>query len=376
MDYLPPAKAIPNAFLASAKSWWAVGEKQATISEARLLRRLPFYSPSNTPSPSQPVVATSTRVELDAPKHYINTVSITPTAPTSGAVSPTPTVLLHGYGAGLAFYFRNLSALATWAGKKGASVYAIDWLGMGLSARVPFSIRARRDDISGRVHEAESFFVDTSSMLFDTQIGELTDEGAGAPVSNGDHKSIESPSKKRVEEIRDHQRDNQRQQSRARRLFMYLWEEGWSPFQVVRATTLWGPMLVGKYSARRFAGLSEEETRDMHDYILNITLAKASSEYCISHLLQPGAHAHMPLVDRIGELKIPITFIYGDNDWMDPEGGVQSVEKLRQAGNGQGKMYLVGNAGHHVYLDNHVATNELIIKELEREYEKVAAARS
>ncbi|EKM80472.1 hypothetical protein AGABI1DRAFT_120484 [Agaricus bisporus var. burnettii JB137-S8] len=424
MDYLPPAKAIPNAFLASAKSWWAVGEKQATISEARLLRRLPFYSPSNTPSPSQPVVATSTRVELDAPKHYINTVSITPTAPASGAVSPTPTVLLHGYGAGLAFYFRNLSALATWAGKKGASVYAIDWLGMSLSARVPFSIRARRDDISGRVHEAESFFVDSleewrkkmnlSKMTlvahslgayfsvvyalrypdrvsrlvllspagvprgpnFSQPSRELTDEGAGAPVSNGDHKSIESPSKKRVEEIRDHQRDNQRQQSRARRLFMYLWEEGWSPFQVVRATTLWGPMLVGKYSARRFAGLSEEETRDMHDYILNITLAKASSEYCISHLLQPGAHAHMPLVDRIGELKIPITFIYGDNDWMDPEGGVQSVEKLRQAGNGQGKMYLVGNAGHHVYLDNHVATNELIIKELEREYEKVAAARS
>lgn len=32
---------------------------------------------------------------------------------------------------------------------------------------------------------------------------------------------------------------------------------------------------------------------------------------------------------------------------MDPKGGVQSVEKLRQAGNGQGKMYLVGNAGHH-----------------------------
>jgi hypothetical protein len=37
----------------------------------------------------------------------------------------------------------------------------------------------------------------------------------------------------------------------------------------------------------------------------------------------------------------------GDHDWMDPKGGVQSVERLRQAGNGQGKMYLVGNAGHH-----------------------------
>lgn len=77
---------------------------------------------------------------------------------------------------------------------------------------------------------------------------------------------------------------------------------------------------------------------------------------------------------------------------MDPKGGVQSVEKLRQAGNGQGKMYLVGNAGHHgqlllfsigsvqltygytVYLDNHVAVNELLVKELEKEYEKATAA--
>jgi cardiolipin-specific phospholipase len=37
----------------------------------------------------------------------------------------------------------------------------------------------------------------------------------------------------------------------------------------------------------------------------------------------------------------------GDHDWMDPEGGARSVEILRQAGNGQGRMYIVNNAGHH-----------------------------
>jgi cardiolipin-specific phospholipase len=42
-----------------------------------------------------------------------------------------------------------------------------------------------------------------------------------------------------------------------------------------------------------------------------------------------------------------IHHIDGDHDWMDPEGGEQSVEKLRQAGNGQGKMYIVKHAGHH-----------------------------
>ena len=34
------------------------------------------------------------------------------------------------------------------------------------------------------------------------------------------------------------------------------------------------------------------------------------------------------MVDRVGALKIPVTFIYGDNDWMDPSGGYKSVENL------------------------------------------------
>ena len=36
-----------------------------------------------------------------------------------------------------------------------------------------------------------------------------------------------------------------------------------------------------QYSSRRFGALNVDETRDMHDYIMNITLAKGSGEYCI-----------------------------------------------------------------------------------------------
>ncbi|KAF9452215.1 alpha/beta-hydrolase, partial [Macrolepiota fuliginosa MF-IS2] len=334
IDTLPPARDIPNAFISSVKSWWSVGEKQAAISEQRLLRRLPFFSSStdtSTISGSHPVIATSTRVDLDTPKQYVNTVSITPTTPSPHSVPPT--VLLHGYGAGLGFYFRNFPALANWAGRRGTSIYAIDWLGMGRSARVPFSVRARRDDIPGRVHEAESFFIDSleewrskmglqkmtlvghslgayfsvvyalrypdrvSRLILLSPAGvprgpnytqlsrELTDEGSGAPATDGSRKTskstFESATKKQVDEIREEQQENKRQESRTRKLFTYLWEEGWSPFQVVRATMFWGPMLIGKYSTRRFSGLSEDETKDMHDYIMNITLAKGSGEYCI-----------------------------------------------------------------------------------------------
>jgi len=151
-----------------------------------------------------------------------------------------------------------------------------------------------------------------------------------------------------------------------RRIGTHLWEEGYSPFGAVRALSLLAPMIVGKYSSRRFSGLTEEETRDMHDYIVNITMAKGSGEYCISHLLAPGAHARKPMVDRIDKLKIPVTFVYGDHDWMDPNGGYESVRRLKSAGNHEAKTYIVPNAGHHVYLDNPSATNALLVRELEK----------
>jgi len=203
---------------------------------------------------------------------------------------------------------------------------------------------------------------------------ELTDTGdktAPSGSSSAKDETVEAATKGKIDEIKIEQAAEKKQESRTRRLLMYLWEEGWSPFQVVRNTFFWGPMIVGKYSSRRFSGLTEDETRDMHDYILNITLAKGSGEYCISHILAPGAHARLPLVDRVHELKIPVTFVYGDHDWMDPAGGSESVENLRKSGNGQGRMYIIPHAGHHVYLDNAKAVNDLLVKELDRPIKRV-----
>jgi cardiolipin-specific phospholipase len=110
-------------------------------------------------------------------------------------------------------------------------------------------------------------------------------------------------------------------------VFAWAWEQGWSPFGIVRNLGPWGPMMVARYSSRRFAALAGDELRDMHDYcwsyvlsgtfaplktelefVDRITRAKGSSEYCISHLLAPGAYARMPLVNRVQQLKIPVVF--------------------------------------------------------------------
>lgn len=91
----------------------------------------------------------------------------------------------------------------------------------------------------------------------------------------------------------------------------------------------WGPMMVGRYSSRRFAAQAEEDVRDLHSYIWNTSVMKGSGEFCIStssflvsllsssvvlmpyvaHILAPGAHARLPIIDRIHKVQVPVTFM-------------------------------------------------------------------
>jgi cardiolipin-specific phospholipase len=234
------------------------------------------------------VVSYSEQVPLTSnPRRWLNMFAMTPTAPRADA--PPPVVVLHGYGAGLGFFFLNFPTLAQWVGVRGAPVYALDWLGMGRSARPAFRVRARRDDVHARVEEAEDFFLDALEdwrarmglermTLVGHSLGGYLSAAyalrhpervaklvllspAGVPR---DPRSTESPGREltdnqttgdasaldgsaaRVGKVRDEQAAERRRESRSYKLFSYLWEEGWSPFQIVRSTAFWGPMLVGK----------------------------------------------------------------------------------------------------------------------------------
>lgn len=177
-------------------------------------------------------------------------------------------------------------------------MYALDWLGMGRSARPPFRIRAKRDDIPGRVQEAESFFVDSLeewrqkmglekmtlvghslgaylsvvyALRYPTRVHKLillspagvprdpnnTSQPSRELTDSQDTLTSSSPGKAgeplpatpgRVRRLRGEQRAEKRQETRTAQLFTYLWEEGWSPFQVVRSTLFFAPMMVGRVS--------------------------------------------------------------------------------------------------------------------------------
>jgi cardiolipin-specific phospholipase len=155
--------------------------------------------------------------------------------------------------------------------------------------------------------------------------------------------------------------------TKTRTVLSWLWERNTSPFGLVRGSLFFGPLLVGRYTSRRFGTLPDDELKSLHNYCQSIFSAKGSSEYCLAHLLAPGAYARSPMVKRVAALPttLPVSFIYGSHDWMDVQGGIDSVNKLREAGNRLGSSFVVQSAGHHTYLDAPLAFDALLSRILD-----------
>lgn len=259
-------------------------------------------------------------------------------------------VMLHGYGAGLGFFYRNFEGLSRAQGWK---VYALDLLGMGRSSRSTFKIHAKDKD--GKIAEAESFFVDAleewrikrgldkftllghslggylavayalkypghlNKLILASPVGipedpyavneEMPDPNSSTVVNeftqdaastrNGvppttDNNNFLNQSKKNAET------PSQPPRRRMPGWLTYLWEANvLSPFSFVRWSGPLGPRLVSGWTSRRFSHLPEEEAQALHDYSYALFRQRGSSEYALGYLLAPGAFARSPLIRRI-----------------------------------------------------------------------------
>lgn len=155
--------------------------------------------------------------------------------------------------------------------------------------------------------------------------------------------------------------------TKTRTVLTWLWERNTSPFGLIRGSLFFGPLLVGRYTSRRFGTLPEEELKSLHNYCQSIFSARGSSEYCLAHLLAPGAYARSPMVNRVACLPatLPVSFLYGSQDWMDVQGGRESVKRLREAGNRLGSTFVIPSAGHNIHVDNPLAFDALLTRILD-----------
>lgn len=239
--------------------------------------------------------------------------------------------MLHGYGAGLAFFYKNYEALSR---RPGWKLWSLDLLGMGRSARPAFRIHAR--DWTGKITEAENWFVDAleewrvargipmgrmtlvghslggylavayalkypgrlDKLILASPVGvpedpyavsaelpeaEVGQEQEGVANGNGNGNGVAKEMPKRPYP----------------RWLTTLWDANVSPFSLVRWAGPLGPRLVSGWTTRRFSHLPENEASALHDYSYSLFRQKGSSEYALAYILAPGAFARSPLIRRI-----------------------------------------------------------------------------
>ncbi|KAF4541141.1 Alpha beta hydrolase fold protein [Lasiodiplodia theobromae] len=341
-------------------------------------------------------------------------------------------VMLHGYGAGLGFFYKNFESLSR---RPGWKLYALDMLGMGRSSRPPFKIRTK--DHQGKITEAENWFIDAleewrvkrgidrMTLLGHSMGGYMVTAYAlkypgrieklllvspvGIPedplATKSDLPEAPTDSTATNEFLHDQNisldnstadiKPSETQQPGEEKPFqkpppkwlVHLWEANISPFSIIRLSGPLGPRLTSGWTSRRFAHLPQEEALALHDYSYSLFRQRGSGEYALAYILAPGVFARDPLIRRMhkigrqeGENGVPIVFMYGDNDWMDVNGGLAAEKKIKaenakalegkseeekRKDNGDAKVVVIEKAGHHLYLDNFEHFNRVMEEELQ-----------
>ncbi|PHH85999.1 hypothetical protein CDD83_10885 [Cordyceps sp. RAO-2017] len=387
-----PSMYFPLGYKDAAYQWWT--SVTPPVAERNVLSLVPHLreavenitSPSNTSDPFGTRIWKRSLVQLSGKNRALNEVCVERV----GEDVDETLVMVHGYGAGLGFFYKNLEPITRIPGLK---LYALDMLGMGNSSRPCFKIHAK--DKEQQVIEAENWFIDALeewrkarkierfTLLGHSLGGYLAVSYAikypghlkklilASPVGIPEDPFAVSASMPEPPESTLENEFTQDQQSVVERAraskkdaapsapkrplpgwLVWLWDANISPFSIVRMTGPLGPRFVSGWSSRRFNHLPAEEAQALHDYSFSIFKQKGSGEYALAYILAPGAYARRPIINRIHqvgrqvvgpsdgaapaagavrETGIPVVFMYGENDWMDVAGGLAAEERLKQA---------------------------------------------
>lgn len=281
----------------------------------------------------------------DEPR-FINTVTFD-----SKEGSPT-LVMVHGYGASQGFFFRNFDALAAHF-----KVIAIDQLGWGGSSRPDFTCKS--------TEETEAWFIDSLEewrkaknlsnfiLLGHSFGGYVAAKYALKHPEHIQHLILVGPAGFASENDYKSEWLTRFRATWKGAILNHLWESNFTPQKIVRGLGPWGPDLVRKYTSARFGSrtqgsvLTEDESRLLTDYVYHTLAAKASGELCLKYIFSFGAFARMPLVQRASEWKVPTSFIYGFQDWMNYEVAQEARKHMRVPC----EIIRVPQAGHFVFID-------------------------
>ena len=306
----------------------------------------------------------STLVPLSGKNRALNEFSIVQAEDKTPAEDKQDLVILHGYGAGLGFFYKNFEPLSRAPGWR---LYALDLLGMGRSSRPPFKLRSKTRE--EQITEAEAWFVDSleewrvkrkidkftllghsmggymavayalkypgrlNKLILASPVGipedpyavnaDMPEPGSSAMAQEFTQDQEETTSTRpprsdnnnflnaRQKAEREQQKANPNRLSAGSddqppprkplpKWLTYLWDANFSPFNLVRYSGPLGPRLVSGWTSRRFNHLPAAEAQALHDYAYALFRLHGSGEYALAYILAPGAFARSPLIRRIG----------------------------------------------------------------------------
>lgn len=145
---------------------------------------------------------------------------------------------------------------------------------------------------------------------------------------------------------------------------VYLWRKHVSPFSLMRKAGPFKSKMVSGWTSHRFAHIyhkDPQQYQNIHDYFYRVFNGAGSGEYAITRILDVGALARLPLLDRCPEkfveMKLPTLWLYGDKDWMNDKAGENMTKEINRLARARSQPELaqfgkLSNAGHHLYLDN------------------------
>ncbi|KAF3332345.1 abhydrolase domain-containing protein 4 [Carex littledalei] len=292
---------------------------------------------------------------------YINTVTFD-----SSKNSPT-IVLVHGYGASQGFFFRNFDTLAS-----KFQVIAIDQLGWGGSSRPDFTCKS--------TEETEAWFIDsfeewrkaknlTNFILLGHSFGGyVASKYALKHPEHVKHLVLVGPAGFTTELEHSSEQFSKFKSSWKGAVINHFWESNFTPQKLIRGLGPWGRNIVQKYTGNRFGSysqgdpLTEEESKLLTEYIYHTLAAKASGELCLKYIFSFGAFARKPLLESASEWKVPTTFIYGSEDWMNFQGAVRARKEMKVPCD----IIRVPQAGHFVFIDNPSRFHEAVLYALNK----------
>ncbi|TDH64814.1 uncharacterized protein CCR75_000637 [Bremia lactucae] len=270
-------------------------------------------------------------------------------------------VLIHGFAGGNAVWAMNLEKLS-----KRFNVYAVEWIGVGRSDRPDFNFKDYDSANDFIVNSFETWRQEIKLESFN-----LCGHSMGAIFASSyalkhpaQHLVLASPAGvPRPPPPLDPKSEEGKARNRSwLRWMVYLaWKNGMTPLSIARFVGPYGPKLVQNVVHRRTSFMFENsamrdgrvDLKELGKYLYHNWALKPSGERAMTTHLAPGAHAVRPLVDMLlpHRVKMPLTFIYGENDWMDYRSGQEIVKHFRNMGQAA-DLYRVPNSGHQMFMEN------------------------